>query len=200
MKPLMINATDRDAINIDNYQFYFNKLFFSKGFKNQNDVLTKETVKADGLRLVSTVSGIIATCFMIYNCIKLDTAVSTASNVAAHSSTMSNGTSTLFGQGYGTPSMLHHGDEDVESCLTGRETSFMDQGTCLADMISPNREPALQMRKDESSLGLTQFTDQYLNKKTGTLNKKGRDDLNNLNRNNQTFRDKIKIPLEIKPE
>ena len=28
MKPLMINATDRNAINHDNYQFYFNKLYF----------------------------------------------------------------------------------------------------------------------------------------------------------------------------
>ena len=132
---------------------------------------------------------------MIYNCIKLDTAVSTASNVAARSSTMLNRTSTLFGQGYGTPSMLHHADEEVESCLTGRETSFMDQGTCLADMSSPNRKPALQMRKHESSLGLTQFTDRYMNKKTSTLNKKGRDYLNNLNKNNQTFRDKNKISV-----
>ena len=24
MKPLMINATDRNTINLDNYQFYFN--------------------------------------------------------------------------------------------------------------------------------------------------------------------------------
>ena len=36
------------------------------------------------------------------------------------------------------------------------------------------------MRKDEISLGCTQFTDEYMNKKTGTLNKKGRDDLNIL--------------------
>ena len=26
MKPLMINATDRNTIKVDNYQFYFNKL------------------------------------------------------------------------------------------------------------------------------------------------------------------------------
>ena len=31
MKPLMINATDRNTINHDNYQFYFNKLHTSKG-------------------------------------------------------------------------------------------------------------------------------------------------------------------------
>ena len=45
MKPLMITATDRNANNIDNHQFYFNKLLFSKSIKIQSDVLTKETVK-----------------------------------------------------------------------------------------------------------------------------------------------------------
>ena len=34
MKPLMINATDRNTINHDNYQFYFNKLFTLKGIKD----------------------------------------------------------------------------------------------------------------------------------------------------------------------
>ena len=41
MKPLMINATDRNTINHDNYQFYFNKLLTLKGNKIQNDVLKK---------------------------------------------------------------------------------------------------------------------------------------------------------------
>ena len=40
MKLLMINATDRNTINTDNYQFYFKKIL--KDFKIQNDVLTKE--------------------------------------------------------------------------------------------------------------------------------------------------------------
>ena len=67
IKPLMINATDRNTINHDNYQFYFNKLPTLKGIKIQNDVLTQEMVKADGFRLASTMLGIIGTCFMIYN-------------------------------------------------------------------------------------------------------------------------------------
>ena len=57
MKPLMINATDRNTINHDNYQFYFNKLLTSKGIKIQNDVLTQEKVKADGFKLASTIIG-----------------------------------------------------------------------------------------------------------------------------------------------
>ena len=65
MKPLMINATDRNTINHDNYQFYFNKLLTLKGIKLQNDVLTQEMFKADGFRLGSAILGIIGTCFMI---------------------------------------------------------------------------------------------------------------------------------------
>ena len=49
MKPLMINATERDTINHDNYQFYFFKLLTLNNIKIQNDVLTKEMVKAKGL-------------------------------------------------------------------------------------------------------------------------------------------------------
>ena len=41
MKPLMINATERNTINHDNYQFHFNKLLTLKGIKIQSDVLTK---------------------------------------------------------------------------------------------------------------------------------------------------------------
>ena len=47
------------------------------------------------------------------------------------------------------------------------------------------------MRNNESCQGWTQFTDVYMNKKTGTLNKKNTDDLNNLYDNNKKFRDKI---------
>ena len=42
MKPLMNNAKDRNTIDHDNYQFYFNKLLKLKDIKIQNDVLTKE--------------------------------------------------------------------------------------------------------------------------------------------------------------
>ena len=54
----MINATDRNTINHDNHQIYFNKLLSLKGIKIQNDVLTKEMIKAGGFRLISTLLGI----------------------------------------------------------------------------------------------------------------------------------------------
>ena len=66
MKPLMINATYRNTINHDNYQFYFNKLLTLKDIKIQNDVLTQEKIKANSFRLISTILGIISPGFMMY--------------------------------------------------------------------------------------------------------------------------------------
>ena len=63
----MINATDRNTINHDNYQFYFNKLPTLKGIKLQNDVLRQEKIKADCFRLISTILGIISPGFTIHN-------------------------------------------------------------------------------------------------------------------------------------
>ena len=49
MKPLMINETDRNVINHDNYMFYFNKLLKLNNIKIQNDVLTKEMIMGKGI-------------------------------------------------------------------------------------------------------------------------------------------------------
>ena len=50
IKPLMINATDRNIINHDNYVFYFNKLLKLNNIKIQNDVLSKETIMGKGIK------------------------------------------------------------------------------------------------------------------------------------------------------
>ena len=50
MKPLMINATDRNVINHDNFKFYFNKLLKLNNVKIQNDVLTKEMIMGKGIK------------------------------------------------------------------------------------------------------------------------------------------------------
>ena len=52
MKPLMINATDGNTNNHDNYQYYFNKLLTLNNIKIQNAVLTKEMVKAKGSKKI----------------------------------------------------------------------------------------------------------------------------------------------------
>ena len=99
MKPLMINATDRNFFNPYNYQFYFYKLLTLKGIKIQNDALTQKMVKADDFRLASTILGIIGTCFMIFNYMSPDTTVKTAGDVATSASNILNRASTLVNFG-----------------------------------------------------------------------------------------------------
>ena len=103
MKPLMNKPSDRNTVNADNYQFYFNKLLASRDIKSQNDVLTKETVKVYGITSVSAISGIIASFFMMYNYIKPDPAVRTAAHVTARVNHMINGTGALLNYGFGSP-------------------------------------------------------------------------------------------------
>ena len=111
MKPLIINATDRNVINRDNYQFYFNKLLTLTCVKIQNDVLTKEMIKAADFRIISTILGIISTCLIIYKYMSPDTTVKTAghmamsaSNILNRASLLVNGTSSISG----TASQMFH--------------------------------------------------------------------------------------------
>ena len=99
MKPLIINATDRNTINTNNYLFYFNKLLTSRGIKIQY-VLTKEIIKANALKVVSGISGIIGACFLIYNYMSPDSTVKTAALVTAGASNILNRTNTLFNYCY----------------------------------------------------------------------------------------------------
>ena len=57
---------------------------------------------------------------------------------------------------------------DHQSCR------YANRFSRFSDRVSPMFH---NMRKDETSQEWTPLTDEYLNKKTGTLNKKGRDDL-----------------------
>ena len=67
MKPLMINATDRNVINHDNYQFYFNKLLTLNNIKIQNYVLSKEMIMGKGIKSLSTIGGIISSGLIIFS-------------------------------------------------------------------------------------------------------------------------------------
>ena len=120
MKPLMINATDRNTTNHDNYQFCFNILLTLKGIKIQNDVLTQEKNNADGFRLISTILGMISPGFMIYNYIYPDTIVKTAGVVAMGASSMLHRASTLVNYGYG---------EYLQSKLENHEQSLFADDT-----------------------------------------------------------------------
>ena len=165
MKALMINATDRNVISHDNYQFYFNKLLTLKGIKIQNDVLTQEVVKANGLRLFSTILGIISSGLMIYNFMSPDITVRNAGHVATAASTMLNRTSTLLNYGF-----RRNQDQDLE-----HEREYIDQRSCYTDQRSC----------------YTDLRSRYTHKYTGILNKEGRENLNSLFVNNEEFRNEI---------
>ena len=101
-----------------------------------------------------------------------DTAVKTAVLVAAGASIILNRTKSLFSHGYG--------DDDKDS---DKDEEFGDQKSCFADKQSPSntyqQSPSYTDKytlneKDKSGQGWTAFTDEYMNKKSGTLNKKSR--------------------------
>ena len=96
MKLLLINAIHGAVNNTDNYQFYFNQLLTSRGIKIQNDVLTTEKIVANWTKFAGCISTGLSALFMIYNCIKHDTKVRNAANVAAHASHLINRTGTLL--------------------------------------------------------------------------------------------------------
>ena len=101
MKPLMINATDRNVINHDNYIFYFNKLLKLNNIKIQNDVLTQEMVTGKDIKKLSTIGGIISSGLFIVSYIYPDMISRNAGNIAMGASTMLNRVSTLINAGYG---------------------------------------------------------------------------------------------------
>ena len=176
MKPLMINATDRNTISHDNYQFYFYKRLTLKGIKIQNDVLTQEVVKANGLRSFSTILGIISSGLMIYNFMSPDITVRNAGHVATAASTMLNRTSTLLNYGF-----RRNQDQDQDQDLE-HEREYIDQRSCYTDQRS--------CYTDQRSC-YTDLRSSYTHKYTGILNKEGRENLNSLYVNNEEFRNEI---------
>ena len=119
MKPLMINATDRNTINHDNYQFYFNKLLTLNNIKIQNDVLTKEMVKAKGLKQLSNIVGIIGWGLVITSYIYPDSIIKTVGAMAMSASNMLSRANTLVNVGYGEdlPSRFPDGDTGKKSFM-----------------------------------------------------------------------------------
>ena len=176
MKPLMINATDRNTISHDNYQFYFNKHLTLKGIKIQNDVLTQEVVKANGLRLFSTILGIISSGLMIYNFMSPDITVRNAGHVATAASTMLNRTSTLLNYGFGRNQDQDQDLEQEREYTDGETWSKTHQRSCYTDGETWTK-----------SYQRSSYTHKY----TGILNKEGRENLNSLYVNNEEFRNEI---------
>ena len=168
MKPLMINATDRNTINHDNYQFYFNKLLTLNNTKIQNDVLTKEMIMGKGIKSVSTISGIISSGLIKFSYIYPDMISRNAGSVAMGASTMLSRVNTLFNVGYGEEL-----DNDLRSGYTNSET-----------WVKPN------LRSSFANLRNT-IQEEYINEEMGILNRKGGKFLTRLYGKNEEFREEI---------
>ena len=139
MKPLMINATDRNIINHDNYIFYFNKLLKLNNIKIQNDVLTKEMIMGRGMKILSNIGGIIGAGLIIFNYFYPDTIPRNAGTVAMGASTMLSRVNTLVNVGYGEELEGETRTDEVR----GKPSSYTDQ--CNCDFV--NEEMGILNRK-----------------------------------------------------
>ena len=200
MKPLMINATDRNVINHDNYIFYFNKLLKLNNIKIQNDVLTKEMIMGKGIKSLSTIGGIISSGSITFSYIYPDIISRNAGSVAMGASTMLSRVNTLVNVGYGeqldndlrTDSVCGYPTDEVR----GKPSGYTDGET----WAKPNLRSSL-VNHEQSSLEnheQSSFTDlrnaiqeEYINDEDGTLNRKGGKFLTILYGNNEEFREEI---------
>ena len=161
MKPLMINATDRNVINHDNYIFYFNKLLKLNNIKIQNNVSTKEMIMGKGIKSLSLIGGIISSGLIIFSYIYPDIISRNAGSVAMGASTMLSRVNTLVNVGYG-----EEFDNDLRSSFADRET-----------WAKPNLRNTIQ--------------EEFINEEIGVLNRKRGKFLTRLYGNNEEFREEI---------
>ena len=131
MKLLMINATDRNAINHDNYQFYFNKLLTLNSIKIQNHVLAKEMVKAKGLKQLSNNSGIIGWGLVLTKYLYSDSIIKTVGAVALSASNMLTRANTLVKAGCGE--YLPNRFPFTQSYYTDTQSSFANTQSDYTD-------------------------------------------------------------------
>ena len=121
LKPLMINATDRNVINHDNYIFYFNKLLKINNIKIQNDVLTKEMILGKDIKSLSAIGGIISSDLIIFSYIYPDVISRNAGSVAMGAGTMLSRVKTFVNVGYGEEL-----DNDLRICKTTSLSSLVN--------------------------------------------------------------------------
>ena len=165
MKTLMINATDRNVINLENYQFYFNKLLTLNNIKIQNDVLTKEIIMGKGIKILSNIGGTIGAGLFNFNCFYPNSISRNAGNVAMGASTMLSRVNTLVNIGYG---------EELEG---ETRSSYTDQGSSLVN--------------HELCSYIDQCNYDFVNEEMGILNRKGGRFINKIYINNEELREEI---------
>ena len=207
MKPLLINATYRNTINHDNYQFYFNKLLTLNNIELQNDVLTKEMVKAKSLKQLSNISGIIGWGLVITSYIYPHSIIKTVGAVAMSASNMLNRANTLVNVGYGEdlPSRFPDGETGIKSYIrndyTDLRSDYTDLGTSYTDSetwTKSNPRSGFTDLKNSLVNGarklvtpLEKVQEKYINEEMGILIRMGGKFLTRLYGNNEEFREQI---------
>ena len=202
MKPLMINATDGNVINHDNYIFYFNKILKLNNIKIQNDVLTQEMVTGKGIKNLSTIGGNISSGLIIFNYFYPDMISRNAGNIAMGAGTMLNRVSTLVKVGYGEEL-----DNDLRSSFANPRNTIQEEyindedGTlnrkgqkCLNKVYENNeefRDQIINFVRDKTELDLDLILDKRY--KTNMLNMTGKKFLADY----ITFKDNTKDLIEI---
>ena len=199
IKPLMINATDRNTINHDNCQFYFNKLLTLNNTKIQNDVLTKEIVKAKGSKELSNIGGNIGWGLVITSYIYPDSIIKTVGAVAMSASNMLNRASTLVNVGYGEdlPSRF----PDMRNDYTDMQSDYTDGGTWTKFYLQSDYTDKQTDYTDlKNSLvngarklvtPLEKLQEEYINEEMGIFNRKEGKFLTRRYGNNEEFREEI---------
>ena len=209
IKPLMINSTDRNTINHDNYQFYFNKFLTLNNIKIQIDVLTREMVKAKGLKQLSNIGGIMGWGLVITSYIYPDSIIKTVGAVAMSASNMLNRANTLVNVGYGEdlgadtacgePSMS---TDDLRSGYTNSETwakpnsqsDYTDLGTSYTESetwAKPYLRNSCVNAIRKLVTPIEKIQEEYIIEENGILNRKGGKFLTRLYGNNEEFREEI---------
>ena len=188
MKPLMINAFDRNTINHDNYQFYFNKLPTLNNNKIQND-------------------GIICWGLVITSYIYPDSIIKTVGAAAMSASNMLNRANTLVNVGYREDllSRFPDGETGIKSYLgndyTDLRCDYTDLGISYTDSETLTKSyPRSGFTDLKNSLvngarklrtPLEKLQEEYINEEMGILNRKGGKFLTRLYGNNEEFRERL---------
>ena len=217
MKPLMMNATDRNTINHDNYHFYFNKHLTLNNIKIRNDFLTKEMVKAKGLKQLSNIGGIIGWGLIITSYIYPDSIIKTVGAVAMSASNMLNRANTLIKVGYGDDlpsrySFTQSDYTDLRSSFANTQSNYTDTQSSFANTQSDYTDSETWTKSylrsglvnhEQSSFTdlknnlvngarklvttLEKLQEEYINEEMGILNRKGGKFLTRLYGNNEEF-------------
>ena len=190
MKPLMINATDRNVFNHDNYMFYFNKLLKLNNIKIQNDVLTKEMILGKGIKGLSTIGGFISSGLFIFSYIYPDIISRNDESVAMGARTMLSRVNTLVNVGYGeeldgeartkSDPRSRYTNHDLRSSFANLRSSFTDSRNTICEAGSLIQEEYVN-----------QCNCDFVKEEMGILNRKGGKFLTRLYGNNEEFREKI---------